>query len=121
GDPKSSKPDGGKQPGPNKNAPKTVEGDWRFVSFTLNGQPQETLGCPQSITFTAGRYSWPHPQDDMAEPFTGTVKIDPGKNPKTMDLLGDGDNGKGRRCIYELKDDKLMLAMFEPFDFVPNG
>jgi uncharacterized protein (TIGR03067 family) len=91
---------------------------------SLNGGAVDAVGTPESITFTGGRYQWTNPADE-ADQFTGTMRIDPTKNPRTMDLIsnrdGDMDKGKPRYCIYELKDDVLTIAMTEPFTSFATG
>jgi uncharacterized protein (TIGR03067 family) len=88
---------------------KKLQGTWKVVAFTAGGKdvPVDKGGFARlvikgtRITLTGG-------PKDVALSFT----IDPGKKPKTMDLLiTTGDQSVNWKCIYALKGDELKICM----------
>src|SRR5207249_874334 len=77
------------------------QGDWKLVSAERDGKPDESFKGYHSIikgNQLTGK------QGDMT--MTSTIKIDPTRTPKTIDVtLVDGpDKGKTRLGIYEFVD-----------------
>jgi uncharacterized protein (TIGR03067 family) len=50
-------------------------------------------------------------------PVTGTQKLDPTKEPKTIDIMDASGPNKGKAClgIYELKGDEFRVAFAPPW------
>jgi uncharacterized protein (TIGR03067 family) len=86
-----------------------LRGTWLPLSAELGKQklPDATLKI-MKLVLTDKTYAV-HVADDVDK---GTVKIDPGKTPKTMEITGtDGPNkGKTMLAIYELKGDTLRVC-----------
>ncbi|VTR98404.1 Uncharacterized protein OS=Pedosphaera parvula (strain Ellin514) GN=Cflav_PD2062 PE=4 SV=1 [Gemmata massiliana] len=88
---------------------KAMNGTWELVSAELGGMklPDEVV---KSLTLVMkdGKYTLKSPGPDD----TGTVKIDPTKKPKELDVTGlEGPNkGKSFPAIYELDGDSLKVC-----------
>jgi uncharacterized protein (TIGR03067 family) len=88
---------------------KLIQGTWIPIQAELGGKemPEEVRKSIKLIlkgdTYTAFVGD---------KPDAGTCKLDPTKNPKTLDILGtDGPNkGKTILTIYELKGDTLKVC-----------
>jgi uncharacterized protein (TIGR03067 family) len=88
---------------------KKMDGTWKPISAELAGKqwPQQVLDSMKLIlkddqyTVEIG--------DNKDE---GTVKLDPSKSPKTMDITGTNGPNKGKTflVIYELKGEELRVC-----------
>jgi uncharacterized protein (TIGR03067 family) len=94
-----------------------LEGTWVAVGGEFRGTEtpeQDTKKAGHKLVISGDTFAWYTALQD--EPvMKGTVKIDPAKRPKAMDLSFDrgGDAALGR-CIYELDGDALKLCYGEP-------
>lgn len=88
---------------------KALEGFWKPVAAEQGGQkaPEETL-LFMKLVLAGDRYTVT--VNEVID--KGTIKVDPAKKPKTMDITGtDGPNkGKTLLAIYELKGDSLRIC-----------
>jgi uncharacterized protein (TIGR03067 family) len=88
---------------------KAMEGTWEFVSAELGGQklPDEVLKT-MTLVLRDGKYTVKSPGPDD----TGTVRLDPTRRPKELDVAGlEGPNkGKSFPAIYELDGDSLKVC-----------
>ena len=86
-----------------------MEGTWEFVSAELGGQklPDEVLKT-LTLVLKEEKYTVKSPGPDD----TGTVRLDPTKQPKELDVMGmEGPNkGKSFPAIYELDGDSLKVC-----------
>ena len=87
------------------------QGTWTAVSFRREGQetPAEIV---RTITRTVEGDHVVWRRDGKS--FAGTtVVLDPGRDPKTIDVLPDGGPSRGKRVlgIYKLENDTLTLCM----------
>jgi uncharacterized protein (TIGR03067 family) len=92
-----------------KDEAKKMEGTWLPSSAELAGEkfPDEVrktiklVLADDKYTVTVGK-----------NPDKGTVKLDPSKKPKEMDITGTEGPNKGKTflAIYELKDDTLRVC-----------
>jgi uncharacterized protein (TIGR03067 family) len=94
---------------PGKDDAKAMEGTWEFVSGEVGGRklPDEVLKT-MSLVLEGGKYTTKSPGPDDK----GTVKIDPARNPREMDVAGvEGPNkGKNFPAIYALDGDSLKIC-----------
>jgi uncharacterized protein (TIGR03067 family) len=85
---------------------KMMEGTWLPVEGELGGQkfPDEVLKTIK-LTLSEGKYT-------VNVIDKGTVKLDPSKKPKTMDIVGTEGPNKGKTipAIYELTGDTLRVC-----------
>jgi uncharacterized protein (TIGR03067 family) len=89
------------------------QGTWAFESVTVEGEaaPAESLKGAKLVIkgdkFTA---------HEGKEVLHGTFTVDPGKNPKTLDVtFSDGpDKGKTMHGIYELTGDTYKVCIGMP-------
>ena len=88
---------------------KLIEGTWLPVEAELNGQKlNEDVLKTMKLIIKDGKYSvFAGTVNDQ-----GTLRLDPAKSPKTMDILGtEGPNqGKTILTIYELAGDNLRVC-----------
>jgi uncharacterized protein (TIGR03067 family) len=88
---------------------KALEGTWLPTMAELAGEkfPDEGL---KSITLTLSGSSYTVMVGKATD--KGTVKLDPGKKPKTLDITGTEGPNKGKTflAIYELKGDTLRVC-----------
>jgi uncharacterized protein (TIGR03067 family) len=88
------------------------EGTWKFASLEMNGMklPLDALK-KASLTLKGDQFTY----DEGSGVSKGTFKIDPGKNPKTIDITFTEGPSKGDALlgIYELEGDvyKVCLGM----------
>jgi len=94
---------------------KRIEGTWKVVSFTINGN-QSTGDIGKIIVVNGADGSWNLTVNDQ-ELVQGATTINPSKKPKEIDITpttGD-DKGKMYPGIYEVADDTRKLC------FAPTG
>jgi uncharacterized protein (TIGR03067 family) len=88
---------------------KKMEGSWKPVTAELGGKPfpDEVLKT-MKLVMTDGKYT----VTVGAQTDEGTVKLDPAKTPRAMDIVGTkGPNqGKTILAIYELTDSTLKVC-----------
>jgi uncharacterized protein (TIGR03067 family) len=77
-----------------------LQGEWTMFSRESNGQP--SMNTRWKLTITGDKWKVTRPDSDEAA-AGATIKLDPSKNPKTIDL----GNLPG---IYKLEDDTLTLC-----------
>ena len=90
------------------------QGTWTAVSFRREGQetPAEIV---RTITRTVEGDHVVWKRDGKS--FAGTtVVLDPGRDPRTIDVLPDGGPSRGKRVlgIYKIEKDTLTLCMADP-------
>ena len=90
------------------------QGTWTAVSFRREGQetPAEIV---RTITRTVEGDHVVWKRDGKS--FAGTtVVLDPGRDPKAIDVLPDGGPSRGKRVlgIYKIEKDTLTLCMADP-------
>jgi uncharacterized protein (TIGR03067 family) len=93
-----------------KDDAKKIEGTWKPTSAELAGKAwPEELVKKMTLVVADGKYSVTiGEQTDKGE-----VKVDPAKDPRTMDIVGGkgGPNeGKTLLAIYQLTGDKLRIC-----------
>jgi uncharacterized protein (TIGR03067 family) len=92
-----------------KDDDKKVQGTWKPVTAELAGKPfpDEVLKT-MKLVVTDGKYTVTVGE----QTDEGTVKLDPAKDPKAMDIEGTKGPNKGKMfpAIYELKDDTLRIC-----------
>ncbi|MFO1045332.1 MAG: TIGR03067 domain-containing protein [Planctomycetaceae bacterium] len=94
---------------------KRIEGTWKVVSFTINGNAS-TGDIGKIIVVNGADGSWNLTVNDQ-ELGQGATTINPSKKPKEIDITpttGD-DKGKVYPGIYEVADDTRKLC------FAPTG
>ena len=92
-----------------KEEAKKMDGTWKPVTAELAGKPfpDEVLKT-MKLVLTDGKYTVTVGQ----QTDEGTVKLDPAKKPRAMDIVGTkGPNrGKAIPAIYELRDTTLRIC-----------
>jgi uncharacterized protein (TIGR03067 family) len=92
-----------------KDDAKSMDGTWLASAAELGGEK-----FPDEVTKTIklvvgdGKYTVTVGKD----PDKGTVKLDPSKKPKSVDITGTEGPNKGKTilAIYEIKDDTLKVC-----------
>jgi len=93
---------------------KKSEGTWQVVSFESDGNKLGDDEAKQVVMVVKdGKYTVKMMDNVVSK---GTMKIDPAKNPKTIDVMPDeGENaGQTMLGIYELKDDEQKICIATP-------
>ena len=95
---------------------KRFQGTWKQIAYERDGvtQPLDELGWDPVTTFTADQFVVT--LADGTIPIKGTYRIDPTRNPKTVDwtdTTGE-DAGKTLLAIYALQDDRLIFCAAYP-------
>ncbi len=88
---------------------RAMEGTWLPTSAELAGKPfPDKILQTMKLTMASGKYTVTVGEKSDQ----GTVKLDPAKKPKAMDITGtDGPNkGKTILAIYELTKDTLKVC-----------
>jgi uncharacterized protein (TIGR03067 family) len=88
---------------------KAMEGSWELASGDLGGQKlPEVVVKTFSLVIKEGKYTVKSTSPDDK----GTVRIDPSKQPKEMDVTGEEGPNKGKNypAIYELDGDSLKIC-----------
>jgi uncharacterized protein (TIGR03067 family) len=100
--------------GPAKEDLEKQQGTWVAVSFRRDGQdtPQEIV---RTITRTVEGEHVVWKRDGKS--FAGTALVlDPGQDPKAIDVIADGGPSRGKRVlgIYKIDSNQLTLCMADP-------
>jgi uncharacterized protein (TIGR03067 family) len=104
-------------PGPkeDKDEIKKFEGDWTFVSWEHSGQklPNEVLEITK-WSVKDGKYKFEMGENEEE----GTIKIDAGKKPATLDfdITSGNDKGKKQAGIYKIDGDTMTICLARPGD-----
>jgi uncharacterized protein (TIGR03067 family) len=88
---------------------KKMQGSWKPVSAEFAGKPfPEEVRKTKKLVLGDGKYT----VTVGAQADEGTVKVDPAKTPRAMDIVGTkGPNqGKTFLAIYELKENTLRIC-----------
>jgi uncharacterized protein (TIGR03067 family) len=106
---------------PAKGDLKRLQGGWKALSAEEGGVPAPEKEARQMrLVFTGEKFAAYYGPAVLLE---GTVKLDPGKRPKAIDLVCSGGRLKGQTApaIYELDGDGLKLCLGEPGGKRPAG
>jgi len=88
---------------------KALEGKWMVATAELGGEPfPKVVTQAMRLTVTGEKYAF----TEGKTLDQGTVKIDPSKKPKTMDIIGtDGPNkDKTFLAIYDVQGDTFRVC-----------
>jgi uncharacterized protein (TIGR03067 family) len=87
---------------------KALSGTWEVQAAEIGGK--DVLDSFKGITLTLANDTYAATVGTLTD--KGTIAVDPGKSPKTMDITGtEGPNrGKTYPCLYELKEDTLTVC-----------
>jgi uncharacterized protein (TIGR03067 family) len=92
---------------------KQFEGAWAFTGWEQGGQslPEETL---RSAKWSVKGNKYTFELGGATE--EGTLKLDPGKKPATVDLTitSGSDKGKEQLGIYRIERDAIVLCLAQP-------
>lgn len=89
---------------------KKFQGDWKFISLEAGGKALPEEGYKDALLTIEGDK---HATQNGAVAYSGTLKIDPGKKPKTIDFqFSDGpEKGKTAYGIYEFDGETLKVCV----------
>jgi uncharacterized protein (TIGR03067 family) len=92
------------------------QGTWKQIAYERDGvtEPLDEQGWDPITTFTGSEFVVT--LADGSIPIKGTFRIDPTRNPKTvewMDTIGE-DAGQTLLAIYALEDDRLIFCAAYP-------
>lgn len=95
---------------------KKFQGTWRQIGYERDGvaEPLDEQGWEPRVTFTADTFVVT--LADGSVPIRGTYKLDPTREPKTVDwtdTIGE-DSGKTLLAIYSLEGDRLVFCAAYP-------
>src|SRR5262249_26884974 len=95
---------------------KRFQGTWKQIGYERDGvkEPLDEQGWDPITTFTGEEFVVT--LADGSIPIKGTYRIDPTRNPKTvdwMDTIGE-DAGKTLRAIYALQENRLIFCAAYP-------
>jgi uncharacterized protein (TIGR03067 family) len=92
-----------------KNDAKKMVGTWKMVTAELAGKawPEQFIKLT-TLVLADGKYTIMVGK----APDEGTWKIDPSKEPRTLDITGTKGPNKGKTflCIYEFKGDNVRIC-----------
>ena len=93
-----------------------LQGTWKQIAYERDGvtEPLDEQGWEPRVTFTGDTFVVT--LADGSIPIKGTYKLDPTRNPKTIDwndTIG-GDAGKTLLAIYSLEGDRLVFCAAHP-------
>jgi len=93
-----------------------LQGTWQQIGYERDGvtEPLDELGWEPRTTFVGDRFVVT--LADGSIPIKGTYKIDPTRNPKTVDwtdTIGE-DAGKTLLAIYRLEEDRFTFCAAYP-------
>jgi uncharacterized protein (TIGR03067 family) len=99
------------KPHAGKQAARELQGVWDVVSFEYKGVSRPA--GPYAYAFDGGKFTFT--TKEGKELYRGTVKLDPTRKPRWIDLTITAGEGKGESWLglYELEGDSLKLA-FDP-------
>jgi uncharacterized protein (TIGR03067 family) len=87
-----------------------LQGTWLFQTLEINGQqvPENALKGA-TITIKGDQFE----TRSFGVVYSGQLKIDPTKSPKTLDLIftGGPEKGKTTLAIYELEGDSFKICL----------
>jgi len=94
----------------------SIQGTWKIVGMESDGNPVPEEGFKQVQFVFVGEKFRIIDKSGEHETIEAAFKLDPTKNPTTLDptFLNSPLKGKKVPCIYELKGDDLKLAWPEP-------
>ena len=95
---------------------KRFQGTWKQIAYERDGvmEPLDEQGWDPSTTFSGEEFVVT--LADGSIPIKGTFRIDPTRNPKTVDwtdTIGE-DAGKTLQAIYALWEDRLIFCAAYP-------
>ena len=95
---------------------KQFQGTWKQIAYERDGvaEPLDEQGWDPCTTFTSEEFVVT--LADGSIPIKGTYRIDPTRNPKTVDwtdTIGE-DAGKTLLAIYALQEDRLIFCAAYP-------
>ena len=95
---------------------KKLQGTWKQIAYERDGvtEPLDEQGWEPRVTFTGDAFVVA--LSDGSIPIKGTYKLDPTRNPKTIDwsdTIGE-DAGKTLLAIYYLEADRLTFCAAYP-------
>jgi uncharacterized protein (TIGR03067 family) len=88
---------------------KKIQGTWKPVTAELAGKPfQEEILKTMKLVLSDGKYTVTVGE----QTDEGTVKLDPAKEPRALDIVGTKGPNKGKTipAIYELTDTTLRIC-----------
>src|SRR5687768_9752486 len=91
-----------------------LQGTWKAVSMEAGGEPVPAEAAPGS-TFIVGTGGKSTGRMAGSE-YIATITVDPGKNPKTLDMLHESGAQKGKRQygVYKLEGDTWTVGITGP-------
>jgi uncharacterized protein (TIGR03067 family) len=94
-----------------------LQGHWAMVESTNDGKRTTEKQLKIERTIEGSNYTLVIQSDDGERVVTGTIKIDPKMNPKSIDATRTNgpEKGKAMLGIYELKGDQQKVC------FAPTG
>ena len=95
---------------------KKLQGTWKQIAYERDGvtEPLDEQGWEPRVTFTGDTFVVT--LADGSIPIKGTYKLDPTRDPKTIDwndTIGE-DAGKTLLAIYSLEGDRLVFCAAYP-------
>jgi uncharacterized protein (TIGR03067 family) len=85
------------------------QGAWRAVAVEIDGSPlPRHLFELARLEITGDRFVLSNPLPDAEQRVEGSLKVDPTRTPKELDLRL--DNGQVFKEIYELESDELRVC-----------
>jgi uncharacterized protein (TIGR03067 family) len=95
---------------------KRFEGTWKQIAYERDGvtEPLDEQGWNPTTTFKAEEFAVT--LADGSIPIKGTYRIDPTRDPKTVDWLDSigEDAGKTLLAIYAFQEDRLIFCAAYP-------
>jgi len=97
---------------------KLIQGKWSVVSIEHGGEKEPADDIKKyKIVIDGNAFT----ANDGKKDEKATIKLDPDKKPKTIDITPEKDGGKEKIAgIYELKGDELKICFGKPGDGRPT-